>query len=200
MKKIRVLAAVICMILCVSMIPQDTAATTIQGQTSSVGQVRNLKAGVCTIHSINIRWTPVAGASGYQIYRSAARNGKYTRLKTVAAGSQAFMNTSVSVGKEYFYKVRAYSNTSKGKVYGKFSKILRANTKPLYSKKVKAKCNVNIRKYAGTNYERLFGVTKGTSMKVLCEACDKSGAKWYRIQVKINGKNYKGYVRSDLVA
>lgn len=37
-------------------------------------------------------------------------------------------------------------------------------------------------------------------MTVLCETCDKAGVKWYRIQIKMNGKKRVGYVRGDLVA
>lgn len=201
MKKIRMVAAAFCLMFCLTAVSQENVmATTINGKVATVGQVQNLKAGVCTVKSINIHWSPVQGASGYQIYRATARNGKYTCIKTVPAGSQAFMNLSVSSGKEYFYKVRAFVNTANGKRCGKFSKILRANTKQIFSKKVRAKYNVNVRKYAGTNYAVQFTVKKGTKLTVLCETCDKSGTKWYRIQVKINGKKQKGYVRSDLVA
>lgn len=197
MKRNKILVAIITLALVITMLPvqQVSAATTYQ---TSLGKVRNLKAGTCTIKSINLTWSPVSGASGYQVYRSDARNGKYRLLKNVS--SVAFMNTTVTAGTEYFYKVRAYTSTAAGTSYGKFSGILRANTKPLSIKKVTAKYNINVRKYAGTTYQRLFGIAKGTKMSILCEAHDKAGYKWYRIQVKINGKKYKGYVRSDLVS
>lgn len=198
MKKIKILA-VVCMIFCLAGVPQEiSAATSIQGKIADVERVAGLKAGVCTTNSVNIHWRSVEGASGYEIYRSAARNGKYMQIGTASAGSQAFMNTSVSAGREYYYKVRAFVSSGNGRSYGRFSKILRVNTKLLYKKTVTVKCNVNIRKYAGVNYARVCGAAKGTKMKVLCEASDKAGMKWYRVQVKLNGKKYKGYVRSDL--
>lgn len=199
MKKMKFLAAAFCLLFCLMAAPNDSFAITIKGKAEPLGQVLNVKAGICTQRSVNIHWTPVAGATGYEIYRATARNGRYTLLKNLPGTSQAFMNTSVLAGKEYFFKIRAFKYSSYGKTNGKFSKILRTNTKPLYSRKVRAKYNVNIRKYAGTNYPRIFGVYKGTKMTVLCETCDKTGAKWYRIQVKLNGKKKKGYVRSDLV-
>lgn len=198
MKKMKMLV-VFCILLCLTGTLQNvSAATTIQGKIVDVGKVSGLKSGVCTTRSVNIHWEPVAGASGYEIYRSEARNGKYTQAGTASMGSQAFMNTSVTAGKEYYYKVRAFVSSGNGRSYGKFSKILRTNTKQAYKKVVTAKYNVNIRKYAGINYSRICGVVKGTKLKVLCEACDKTGVKWYRIQVKLNKKKFKGYVRSDL--
>ncbi len=195
MKRNKILVAIMMLALVITMLPvQEVSAAT----QTSLAKVQNLKAGTCTTKSINLTWSPVSGASGYQVYRANARNGKYRLLKNVS--SVAFMNTTVTAGTEYFYKVRAYTYSGSKKTYGKFSGILRANTKPLSSKKVTAKYNINVRKYAGTTYQRLFGITKGTRVSVLCETQDKTGYKWYRIQVKINGKNYRGYVRSDLVS
>lgn len=200
MKKIKILTAAVCMFLCLAAAPHKVSAVpSIQGTVSNLGKVQGLKAGVCTTRSINIHWNLMTGAHGYEIYRATARNGKYTLLKAVPSTSQAFMNTTVAAGKEYFYKVRAFVATRTGRSYGKFSKILRANTKPLSLRKGRIRGNVNVRKYAGTNYARVFGLVRGTKVTILCETCDRSGAKWYRIQVKINGKKYRGYVRGDLI-
>ena len=201
-KKIRISAAVFfCMVVCILAVPQKTSATTtIQGKIANLDQVRGLKAGACTSKSINFHWLLGDGADGYEVYRAEARNGRYALISSLSQGSQAFMNTSVFSGKEYFYKVRAYVEEGKGRSCGKFSKILRVNTKTLSRRIVKAKCNINVRKYAGTNYARIFGVPSGASMTVLCETCDKAGVKWYRIQIKMNGKKRVGYVRGDLVA
>ena len=187
--------------VCTLILPTPVSSNVIQGQTQTgVGQVQGLRAGICKANSINIRWEQVQGASGYQIYRSEARNGKYVRLRNIGPGGYAFLNNkNVSMGTEYFYKVRAFKNTSKGRVYGKYSKILRVNSLQTRSIKVRAKFNVNVRKYAGTSYDRLITVPKGTKMTVLCTSKDKAGAKWYRVKVSLNKKSYKGYVRSDLV-
>ena len=201
MKKIKMLAAAVCLLCFLAAAPHKVSAIpVIQGTVTNLQQVQGLRVGICTTKSINIHWKLVMEAQGYEIYRAEARNGKYTLLGEVPASSQAFMNTTVTAGKEYFYKVRAYVKTRTGRSYGKFSKILRANTKPLAVKKAKARFNINVRKYAGTNYARVFGLTKGTKVTILCESTDKTGVKWYRIQVKINKKKYTGYVRGDLIA
>ena len=203
MKKVKMLAAALGMLLCLIAAPQKGfAQTTVQGQisVSGLGQVQSLKAGVCTTKSVNLHWLPVAGAYGYEVCRAEARNGNYILLGTVpASGSLAFMNTTVMPGREYYYKVRAFVGSKNGRVYGKFSKILRANTKSLTPKKVRVKYNSNIRKYPGTNYKRMFGVPAGTELTVLCESRDKAGMRWYRIKVKVGGKKRTGYIRSDLV-
>ena len=198
MKKVKMLAAVWCLAVCLASSGEAFAMNTIQGRIVTIQRVQGVTSGICTPKSVNIRWKPVAGISGYEIYRSVARNGKYTCLARLSSQSQAFMNTSVAPGKEYFYKVRAYTYSGNKRIRGKFSKILRANTKMLSKKKVTAKFGINVRKFAGTNYPRLFGVAKGTKLKVLCETCDKAGVKWYRIQVKVDGRKCIGYIRSDL--
>lgn len=184
---------------CTLIMPTPALANVIQGQ-AGVGQVQGLKAGICKANSINIRWQQVQGASGYQVYRASARNGDYVKLKEVGPGGWAFLNNrNVAAGTEYFYKVRAFQKTSKGRVYGKYSKVLRVNSKLNRSFRVTSKFNVNIRKYAGTGYDRLITVPKGTKMTVLCNARDKAGVRWYRVKLNVNKKKYTGYVRSDLV-
>ena len=201
MKKMKFFAAAICMFLSLSISQNVHAAPKeVCKYSDSIGRVSGLKATVCTTKSINIRWNPVKGASGYEIYRSVARNGNYTLLYDMSSGNCAFMNITVQSGKEYYYKVRAYTGRGKDKHYGKYSKLLRANTKPLSSRKLTAKCNINVRKYAGTNYARICGALKGTKLKFLCEACDQAGTKWYRVQLKMNNKKYTGYIRSDLAS
>ena len=138
-KKTLCLVIALCLMACALMVPTPALATVIQGQ-AGVGQVQGLKAGICKANSINIRWQQVQGASGYQVYRAEARNGKYVKLREVGPGGWAFLNNkNVAAGTEYFYKVRAFQNTSKGRVYGKYSKILRVNSQQTRSLRVTAK-------------------------------------------------------------
>ena len=195
MNKKRFFSLVMTLVLLLTLLPVQTASAA----TSSAkpATVKKLKAGVCTTRSINLSWAKVNDASGYQVYRAYARNGKYSLLKNVK--STAFMNTTVTAGTEYFYRVRAFKYTSSGTVFGKFSGILRANTKPLSFRRAITKFSVNVRKSAGVNYSRLFGLAKGTAVTILCQTQDKTGCKWYRIQTNVNGKKRVGYIRSDLL-
>lgn len=81
-----------------------------------------IKKGTTSSNSINISWRQQDNISGYQIYRATAYDGKYKRIKNVAAGNQAFCNMKLKSGREYFYKVRAYVSTDSGTLNGKFSK------------------------------------------------------------------------------
>ena len=63
--------------------------------------------------------TAASLADGYQIYRAASKNGTYKRIATT--GKLTYVNKGLSVGKSYYYKVRAYKNVGSSKKYGKFS-------------------------------------------------------------------------------
>lgn len=75
-----------------------------------------------TYHSTKLSWRNVKGASGYQIYRSASKNGKYKKVKTTKAKS--WTNQKLTTGKTYYYKVRAYKKSEKT-IYGAFSKTIK---------------------------------------------------------------------------
>lgn len=72
---------------------------------------------------IKLKWKAVSGASGYRIYRSTSKNGKYTRIKTIKKGTKLnYTDKKVTANKKYYYKIRAYRTVSGKKVYGKYSK------------------------------------------------------------------------------
>lgn len=68
---------------------------------------------------IKMRWTTVAGADGYIVYRSTRQTGGYTRIAKVKgqANDTYTDNTSATVGQEYFYKVKAYVTNKEGTFY-----------------------------------------------------------------------------------
>ena len=70
---------------------------------------------------IQVKWSKVSNADGYQIYRSASKNGTYKRIATVKASKRIYNDKSVKIGKKYYYKVRAYIKKNGKNTYGKFS-------------------------------------------------------------------------------
>lgn len=71
---------------------------------------------------IALKWNKTAGASGYEVFRSTSKNGKYTKLKTITKGSTTqWTNYGLAKGKIYYYKVRAYRTVDGKKVYGSSS-------------------------------------------------------------------------------
>lgn len=78
----------------------------------------NVKATRVTSRSIKVTWNAVAGATKYEVWRAASATGTYTRLTTTAAKS--YLNTGLTTGHTYYYKVRAYRLVGAVKVYGPF--------------------------------------------------------------------------------
>jgi len=60
------------------------------------------------IHAVSMKWNPIAGANGYEVYRSTAATGTYTKIASVPASTTAYTHSGLSSGKTYYYKVRAY--------------------------------------------------------------------------------------------
>ncbi len=79
---------------------------------------------------LRLTWSRIAGADGYEIFRSTSKNGGYKKVKTITKGSiKTYTDSGLSSGKTYYYKVRAYRKVNGKKIYGSNSKIV--------SKKVK---------------------------------------------------------------
>lgn len=60
------------------------------------------------VKSISMRWNPVAGASGFEIYRSTTLSGTYTKVASVSAAATTYTNSGLTTGTTYYYKVRSY--------------------------------------------------------------------------------------------
>ncbi len=56
---------------------------------------------------VELRWTGVANAVGYHIYRSTQSGGSATRLTTTPVSETMYTDTSVTAGTTYYYTVRA---------------------------------------------------------------------------------------------
>jgi len=96
----------------------------------SAKTVLSVPTGVKSIsteyNSITTSWSAIAGASGYEVWRSTSSTGTYSLIKTTTSSN--FKNTSLVTGKTYYFKVRAYIVVGNVKVYSSFSPI--TNSKP----------------------------------------------------------------------
>ena len=70
---------------------------------------------------LSIRWTAVAGAQRYELYRSTEENGLYTPLQEVN-GTTTYQDATVTNGTNYYYKVRAVAAQNDVTGYGEFSR------------------------------------------------------------------------------
>ncbi len=78
-----------------------------------------------------LTWKKLSGASGYEIYRSTKKSGKYEKIKTVTGGkTTSYTDKKVTMGKTYYYKVRAYKKSGKTKLYSPYSSVKSAKIKP----------------------------------------------------------------------
>ena len=69
---------------------------------------------------VALTWQSIPGASGYQVYWSAKKNGSYKKLSDYSS-KYIGMSFSVGKGKTYWYKTRAYKKVGKTKIYGPWS-------------------------------------------------------------------------------
>lgn len=96
-----------------------------------LGKVSSIKVAPVSHEVIGISWSKVAGASGYDIYRSNDGSNKFKRIKNITSGSTlSYKNSGLSIGQVYRYKVRAYRYVGNTKVYGDYSYIRKTRARP----------------------------------------------------------------------
>ncbi len=65
-----------------------------------------------------VTWEKIPGANGYFVYRAAAKNGSYKRIKTLVGKKKiSYTDTGLSAGKRYYYKIKAYRTEKKKNFY-----------------------------------------------------------------------------------
>ena len=74
-------------------------------------------------NTITIKWSGVKAASGYVIYRSNGKNGKYTKIATVNGNVRRYKDTKIVKDKKYTYKIKAFCEVDGKMVYSKFSNV-----------------------------------------------------------------------------
>ena len=159
----------------------------------TVSKVTKLTKVGCTSDTVTIRWKKSSGATGYQIYVSSARNGKFTRVGTVS-GENNVTYTVKGLQKNtiYYYKVRAYSTVCGKTAYSDYV-LQSGGTKANAPITVKAKKSDKLRQYAGTSYKSLVKVPKNASLKVIYTTRDNKNRVWYKVQYKKGKKTYTGF-------
>ncbi len=68
-----------------------------------------------------VKWNNVSGESGYQVWYSTSKDGTYKRFGNAKANATSLTVTSLTSGKTYYFKVRTYTKTDSGYVYGDYS-------------------------------------------------------------------------------
>ncbi|MEG0830312.1 MAG: 3D domain-containing protein [Anaerovoracaceae bacterium] len=87
-------------------------------------------------NKVKISWKKIDGAQGYHIYRSTSSKGKFKCVKVISKGkTTSCINGKLRAGRTYYYKVRGYKKVNGKKVFGKYSKKVKAKAKGLVYKK-----------------------------------------------------------------
>ena len=82
-----------------------------------------------TTSTLTLSWKKQDGVSGYKIYRATSSNGKYTYIGSTSSKVNTYTDKRLTRNKTYYYKIRAYKNLNNEKLYGDYSKVLKAKTK-----------------------------------------------------------------------
>ncbi len=101
-----------------------TAAATSNYKASSKTLIATITVGLTTptissvtqsSTTVTVKWSKITGAKGYYVYRSTSKSGTYTQIKKITSGSTvSYKDTSSKTnGKTYYYKVYAYSGSTK---------------------------------------------------------------------------------------
>lgn len=105
-----------------------------------VPETPSVKVSPSTYKSVKLKWGKIRGASGYGIYRSTSKNGKYSYIKRISKGSTTtYTNSGLKPGKNYYYKVRAYRTNASKRIYGNYSSIKQIKATP-------AKVSISLKK------------------------------------------------------
>lgn len=98
------------------------AAATVTNVTVAKTKITSSKARK---GKVTLKWKKVAGAAGYEVYRSTKKGSGYTKLATITKGSTVKLtDKTVKAGKKYYYKVRAYKTNEAGvDVYAAYSAV-----------------------------------------------------------------------------
>ena len=84
----------------------------------------SIRAQALSLSSIKISWKEVSGATGYQVWRSESANGTYSCIATLSGTSKT--NSSLTAGKTYYYKVRAYKDQNGKRLYSGYTSVVYA--------------------------------------------------------------------------
>ena len=135
-------------------------SSVVAGKTVNPTKITQTKA--VSTQAIQITWSKVSGAAGYQIYRSTSSSGSYEKVGNVNSGSTVtYKDTPPKTNTTYYYKVRSL-NSNNGKTgYSQFctavsGKSVAVPTKLTVSLTNDGKLQLNWKKVSGAISYRIY--------------------------------------------
>ena len=104
------------LVLCLCAVPVSAAA---------LGKVSGVKAKQSG-EKVKVTWNTAAGAKGYQVYQKTGSE-KFHRIKST--GKKSYTVSGLTPGNTYYFRVRAYADSSGKKKYGKYSSSVKITIK-----------------------------------------------------------------------
>ncbi|MBR1866340.1 MAG: SH3 domain-containing protein [Lachnospiraceae bacterium] len=158
--------------------------------------ISGLKVKKKSASYVTLSWTKNTTVTGYEIYRSTAQNGTYTKVKTISShGTTTFKNTGLANGQCYYYKVRAYKTIGKTSYYGADSPVCTAYTNTGYTRLALAKSSTVLYGDCNTGSSVIASPAVNTAMTVTYATADAAGNTWYHVTYK----THSGFVRAGKV-
>jgi hypothetical protein len=97
---------------------KPTISGTASGSLSFTSNASNSKAietltgaGTVSQHSVSLYWNPSTDVVGYNLYRSSAANGTYSKINSSMDPSTAYTDAGVVSGQTYYYSATAVNST-----------------------------------------------------------------------------------------
>ena len=184
--------------------------TKIQAFNIIVPQVTNLVKVGNKKMQITLTWTAISGVDGYRIYKYNELTGKYNYLKQLDGSAQnSYVDTGLTAGTKYRYRVRAFVKVNNENKYGKYSTKYKTATR---LKKVTLKAKKGTRQ-AGLSWKKIDGasgyeicmrtgsgefsniktISKGTTIKYTKTGLSKGKTYYFKVRAYKNVSGTKIY-------
>lgn len=78
--------------------------------------------------TLQVEWDEQETADGYLLYRAESKTGKYSlAAKVLGSENTVYVDENITLGKTYYYKMKAYSKTGGVTLYSDVSQVVQGN-------------------------------------------------------------------------
>lgn len=202
---------ILCMIIVTALVLPFPSESSAAAKFNPKTKVKSVTVENASFQKVKLTWKKTPGATGYQIYRSTSKNGKYKKIATTS--KRTITNRGI-LGKTYYYKIRAYKKQGLRLRYTKWStpkKITSRLNRPTIKIKRSLKYGegernkVSWKKISGaTRYEvyksdsangKYTKLATTKNLYVIDKDVKVSKTYYYKVRARrtVNGKRYYSY-------
>jgi parallel beta-helix repeat protein len=202
---------IISFLLTICIVGMIGSQTTVQAATK-VAKVTDVSVTSVNYNTVQVKWKSVAGADGYEVYRSSYKDGKYEKLETTTNKVKTKI-TNLGTGKTYYFWVRAYKTSGGKKIYGSNSdkvsgkcvteapevvsiQMESESTASLEWKYVSGSSGYYIYRSTSQNsgYKRIATIKSKSTKKYIDEGLSKGKTYYYKVAAyqTVDGKKIEG--------